>query len=138
MVGIDPIVRWTGIDLLLTTDKSGTLGSGNISRISSGKIGSRAKFAVKWNHDTPVDQVAHKAVVFFLRTITPVNIVGFEKGLLRSDPVDEFHVGGRGRIVVDGGFFGMRVLMESGGGRDGGGVAGKEGLSGQWFGDGTQ
>lgn len=126
------------IDLLLTTDKSGTFGSGNISRISSGKVGSWAKFAIERDHDTLVDQVAHKTVVFFLGTIAPVNVVGFEKGLLRSNPIDEFHVGSWGRVVVDGGFFGMGVLMEGGRGRDGGGVAGKEGLSGQWFGDGTQ
>lgn len=126
------------INLFLAADKRRAFGSGDISGVSSGEIGSWAMFAVERDHDTLVDQVANETVVLFLGTVAPMDIVGFEKGLLRPDPVDQFQMSGRGRVVVHGGFLGMRVLVEGGRGRDGGGVAGKESLSGQWFGDGTQ
>ena len=72
----NPVVGRTGIFFFLRTDIGAIFHASHIARIGQREIGIRAQFFVEFLERTGRDQLPAETIVFFGRTIAPVNTCG--------------------------------------------------------------
>ena len=92
---IFPVVRRTGVFLVLRADQRALFNASNVARVGTIEVAARTLFFVELNRHTAGDHFSEELVGFFLASVAPLNLSRFAERHEFIHPVDEFLVGGR-------------------------------------------
>ena len=87
-----PVIGRAGVFLLLGADVGAVFDAGNVGRIGESQVGVRAFLLVELDQGAGFNHFRAQAVVFFLRTIRPIDLVRLGQRCDFSDPLLEAFV----------------------------------------------